>query len=163
MKIKEVNVYDLRYPMVEPFANSQAWSKARTAGVVEIVTDAGIAGWGEGLHAPNRSAIASRLIGRDPFDVEVIWHDLYARGWGDIAAMSAVDIALWDILGKALDVPIYRLLGGAFRERIPAYASGLFNKEKPDITQALMDEARGYVDQGFPAVKMKIGSRFWEE
>ena len=91
MEIKEVNVYDLRYPLVEPFANSQAWSKTRTAGVVEIVTDAGITGWGEGLHAPNRSAIASRLIGRDPFDVEVIWHDLYARGWGDIAAMSAVE------------------------------------------------------------------------
>ena len=157
MKITEVKVYDLRYPLVEPFANSQVWAKARTAGVVEIVTDAGITGWGEGLHAPDPSAIASLLVGKDPFDIEVIWHGLYARGWGDVAAMSGVDIALWDILGKALDMPIYRLLGGAFRDRIPAYASGLFNKEKPDITQALMDEAKGYVDLGFPAVKMKIG------
>jgi D-galactarolactone cycloisomerase len=68
-----------------------------------------------------------------------------------------VDIALWDIMGKALELPIYRLLGGAFRERIPAYASGLFKKDKANITQALMDEAKSYVEQGFPAVKMKIG------
>lgn len=157
MKITQVNVYDLRYPLVEPFANSRVWTKVRTAGVVEIVTDAGITGWGEGLHAPDRAAVEAVLIGRDPFDVEVIWQDLYARGWGDIAAMSAVDIALWDVMGKALDMPVYRLLGGAFRDRIPAYASGLFKKEKPDVTGALMDEAKGYVDQGFPAVKMKIG------
>ena len=157
MKITQVNVYDLRYPLVEPFANSRVWTKVRTAGVVEIVTDADITGWGEGLHAPDRAAVEAVLIGRDPFDVEVIWQDLYARGWGDIAAMSAVDIALWDVMGKALDMPVYRLLGGAFRDRIPAYASGLFKKEKPDVTGALMDEAKGYVDQGFPAVKMKIG------
>ena len=61
---------------------------------------------------------------------------------------------LWS---KALDVPVYRLLGGAFRDRIPCYASGLFRKDRPDNTQALMDEARGYVDQGFPAMKMKVG------
>ena len=60
-------------------------------------------------------------------------------------------------MGKVLDMPIYQLLGGAFRLKIPAYASGLFKKDKPDITQALMDEAKGYVDAGFPAVKMKIG------
>ena len=97
------------------------------------------------------------MVGRDPFDIEVIWHDLYQRGWGDVTAISAVDIALWDLVGKALDTPVYKLLGGAFRDQIPAYASGLFNKDRPDITQALADEAKEYADQGFPAVKMKIG------
>ena len=82
----------------------------------------------------------------------------YGKRCAEISARSAgVDIALWDIIGKALDMPIYQLLGGAFRLKIPAYASGLFKKDKPDITEALMDEAKGYVDAGFPAVKMKIG------
>jgi D-galactarolactone cycloisomerase len=157
MKITEVKTYNLRYPLVEPFANSRGWSKARSAGVVEIQTDAGIVGWGEGLSVPSQSAIDAYLIGKEPFDFELIWNAMHQRGGGDIAAISGVDIALWDIMGKVLNQPIYRLLGGAFRDRIPAYASGLFKKEKPDITQALIDEAKGYVDAGFPAVKMKIG------
>ncbi len=124
---------------------------------MEVITDAGITGWGEGLATPSQSVINAHLIGKDPFDVEVIWNAIYQKGGSDIAALSAVDIALWDIMGKTLELPIYRLLGGAFRERIPAYASGLFKKDKANITQALMDEAKSYVDQGFPAVKMKIG------
>ncbi len=156
MKITDVKVYDLRYPLEVPFANSQGWSRTRTAGVVEILTDAGITGWGEGLKAVDPS-VCDRLIGMDPTATEVIWHALYQRGWGDIAAMSGVDVALWDIVGKALDLPIHRLLGGAFRDRIPAYASGLFRKDVPDATRALEEEAKGYVDQGFGAVKMKIG------
>ena len=157
MIITDVKVYRLAYPLEEPFANSQGWSRHRTAGVVEVVTDGGLSGWGEGVSAPDPSDIRARLIGRDPFDVEVIWHALYNGGWGDVAAISAVDIALWDLMGKALDAPVYRLLGGAFRDRIPAYASGLFMVDRPDVTRALMDEAKGYVDGGFRAVKMKIG------
>ena len=156
MKITDVKVYDLSYPLEVPFANSQGWSRARTAGVVEILTDAGITGWGEGLRVAKPS-VRDRLIGMDPFATEVIWHMLHQRGWGDIAAMSGVDIALWDIVGKALNLPIHRLLGGAFRDRIPAYASGLFRKDVVDPTRALEEEAKGYVDQGFGAVKMKIG------
>jgi len=157
MKITEVKTYDLNYPLAEPFANSRVWCKARTAGVVEIITDAGVTGWGEGLTTPNRQEIDAHIIGRDPLDAAVIWNDLYAQGWGDIAAISAVDIALWDIAGKVRDMPVYRLLGGAFRDRIPAYASGLFMRDRPDNTGALADEARAYADAGFPAVKMKIG------
>jgi len=157
MKISAVRVYNLRYPLEQPFANSQVWNTTRSAGVVEILTDSGLTGWGEGLHAANLESLERHLIGRDPLDIEVIWQDLQEKGWGDIAAMSAVDIALWDIMGKSMDLPIYKLLGGAFRDRIPAYASGLFNKDVPNITQALSDEAQSYVDQGFGAVKMKIG------
>jgi D-galactarolactone cycloisomerase len=157
MKITEVKTYNLRYPLVEPFANSGTWSKARHAGIVEIRTDAGITGWGEGASTPSQAAIDTCLVGKDPFDIEIIWNTMHQRSRSNPAAISGVDIALWDILGKVLDQPIYRLLGGAFRNRIPAYASGLFKKAVPDITQALMDEAKGYVDEGFPAVKMKIG------
>ena len=106
---------------------------------------------------PSRAALAAHVIGRDPFDREQIWNGLNAFGWGDIAAISAVDIALWDIAGKALDQPVYKLIGGACRDKIPAYASGLFKQDVLDSVAALQDEARGYVDAGFSAVKMKIG------
>jgi len=157
MKITDVRTYHLRYPLEEPFANSQTYTKTRSAGIIEIATDAGHTGWGEGLGPIDAEAISPHLIGRDPFDIDVIWNELYNRGWGDITAISAVDIALWDLVGKALGRPIYQLLGGAFRERIPAYASGLFRRNRVDNTSALQDEARRYVDQGFSAVKMKIG------
>ena len=153
MKIIDVKTYNLRYPLVEPFANSRGWTNTRTAVVVEISTDAGITGWGEGISVPSASAIETHLIGQSPFETERIWEAMR----GNIGALSGIDIALWDIMGKALDTPIYQLLGGAFRLKIPAYASGLFKKDKPNITEALMDEAKGYVDAGFPAVKMKIG------
>ena len=157
MKITEVKTYNLSYPLLEPFANARSWSKARRAGIVEIRTDAGVTGWGEGTSTPSQAAIDACLIGEDPFDIEVIWDTMHQRGGSNAAAISGVDIALWDIVGKALNQPIYRLLGGAFRNRIPAYATGLFKKDVPDITQALMDEAKSYVDQGFSAMKMKVG------
>ena len=157
MKITDVRTYHLVYPLEEPFANALVWSRTRSAGVVEITTDAGHTGWGEGLSIGDGEALRAALIGREPFDTEVIWQELYSHGWGDVATISAVDIALWDIVGKALDLPVYRLLGGAFRDNVPAYASGLFCKDRPDLAGALTDEARGYVDAGFAAVKMKIG------
>ena len=106
---------------------------------------------------PARAALVAHVIGQDPFDREQIWNGLNAFGWGDIAAISAVDIALWDIAGKALELPVHKLIGGACREKISAYASGLFKKQVPDNVAALRDEARGYVEAGFTAVKMKIG------
>ena len=157
MKITDIKVYNLRYPLAEPFANSIAWNTARTAGVIEVITDAGVTGWGEGVSNLNETAVRDRLVGRDPFDIEVIWNDLYLRGGVGFSELSAVDIALWDIVGRTLEMPIYRLLGGGFRDRIPAYASGLFLQRKADMTRTLADEAASYVDMGFRAVKMKIG------
>ena len=157
LQITEVKTYALRYPLQTPFANSRLWNKARTASVVEIVTDAGITGWGEATRMPSRAALEEHVIGKDPFDREQIWHGLNAFGWGDIAAISAVDIALWDLAGKALEQPVYKLIDGACRDKIPAYASGLFKKDVPDNISALQHEARGYVEAGFGAVKMKIG------
>ncbi|NKB72353.1 MAG: mandelate racemase/muconate lactonizing enzyme family protein [Candidatus Latescibacteria bacterium] len=157
MKITRVQPYYLQYPLDEPFANSHAWSKYRIAHLVEISTDAGVTGWGEGSGRLDQTAMETALVGRNPFDIELIWDHLYRGGRGDIAAFSAIDIALWDIVGRALDLPIYQLLGGAHSLEIPAYASGLFRKDRVDMPAALAEEAKGYVDQGFKAVKMKIG------
>ncbi|MBD03649.1 MAG: hypothetical protein CME24_04805 [Gemmatimonadetes bacterium] len=157
MKITDVRCYHLSYPLQEAFANSRTWVHHRTAHVVEIHTDSGHIGWGEGMARLPQEATKTHLLGRDPFDSRRIWLDLAEHGWGNIAAISAVDIALWDLRGKALELPIYQLLGGASRHRIPAYASGLFRRERADNTAALVDEAQGYADAGFGAIKMKVG------
>jgi D-galactarolactone cycloisomerase len=156
MKITDVKTYSLVYPVKEPFGNAMRWTRERPFGVVEVLTDNGITGWGEGALVPARRAIETQVIGRSPFENEVIWEGLHRQGT-DPAAISAIDIALWDIMGKALGQPIYSLLGGAFRTRVQAYATGLFRQERKDPTGALVEEARGYVDQGFRAMKMKVG------
>ena len=156
MKIVEVKEYRLRYPVQEKFSNSRLWNTSRSAEVIEIVTDSGITGWGEGSGGLKGGTVEHCLIGHSPFDVETIWHDLFEHGESP-RAISGVDIGLWDILGKALEKPVWQLLGGKVRDRIPAYASGLFRKDREDVTRTLVDEAKGYVDQGFRAVKMKVG------
>lgn len=160
MKIIDVKTYQLRYPVQEKFANSSSWNTSRGAHVVEVITDNGLIGWGEGSGALNRSDLEAHVIGRSPFEYAAIWQVLHESGVSP-RAISGLDIALWDVMGKALDMPVYELLGGAVRTEIPAYASGLFCKDRPDVTQALVDEAKMYVDMGFGAMKMKIG--FGEE
>ena len=156
MKIVDVKTYSVVYPVQEPFSNAMRTTRERAFGIVEITTDNGITGWGEGATVPERRAIETHVIGRSPFENEVIWEGLHKQGT-DVAAISAIDIALWDVMGKALNQPIYNLLGGAFRNRVQAYATGLFRRNRPDPTAALVAEARGYADQGFKAMKMKVG------
>src|SRR5579875_459669 len=154
------------------------------AAIVRIETDAGISGIGEaknsagsagtyaGLVALINDEIAPRLIGRDPRQIIAIWEELYsgvrahyalARGhvFPDIsrrgisvAAISGIDIALWDILGKSLGVPVWQLLGGRKAERLPAYASGGWAG-----ADAIGEQLLGYIRRGgFRAVKMRVGS-----
>jgi D-galactarolactone cycloisomerase len=156
MKIVDIKTYSAVYPVKDPFSNGMRTTRERPFGLVEITTDAGITGWGEGATVPARRALDTQVMGRNPFDYEVIWEALHKQGT-DPAAISAVDIALWDIMGKALKQPIHQLLGGAFRTRVQAYATGLFRRERSDPTAALVEEARGYVDVGFKAMKMKVG------
>jgi D-galactarolactone cycloisomerase len=156
MKIVDVKTYSTVYKVQDPFSNAMRTTRERAFGVVEIITDNGITGWGEGATLPARRAIDAHVIGRDPFHNEVIWEALHKAGT-DTAAISAIDIALWDIMGKAQKQPIHQLLGGAFRDRVEAYATGLFRRDRPDRTAALVAEARGYAEQGFKAMKMKVG------
>ena len=171
MKIERVRTYHLRAELTpaEAFAYSQAHVGIRTAMLVEIVADDGRSGWGEayGPPAPSKTVVdelyAPRLIGRDPMDTTVIWEELYAamRDYGrsgfPVAALSAVDIALWDLKGIALGQPVAKLLGGAFRTQLAAYATGLYRHDVPDHPAALAAEARGYVADGFGVMKLKVG------
>jgi D-galactarolactone cycloisomerase len=111
--------------------------------------------------------LAPLLLGRSALEPVAIWDDLYSRtrDFGQkgtyVEALSAIDIALWDITGKHYGKPVHMLLGGASRTSITAYATGGYYKDdytdRPAMLSALEEEAAGYVDSGFGIVKMKIG------
>ena len=173
MKITGVETYALRAPLERGFGWSQQVTAGRQSALCVLHTDAGIEGVGEAFYFGGPAAIATalieealvpRILGMDPFDSNVIWDRLYnlTRDQGQkgltIAALSAVDLALWDIKGKALALPVHKLLGGAYRDKALVYATGLYEpQDVPSIVDALVDEARGYKSQGFKGMKLKVG------
>ena len=156
MKITQIRTHQLCYPVQRPYANSCVWNRQRDIVVVEVSTDSGLTGWGEGSRLPPLSVLSQHLLGRDPFDVQAIGQRAITAGCSH-AGWSGVDIALYDIMGKTVSRPVHQLLGGAVRSRIPVYASGLFLYDAEDPTASLEQEAAAYAAAGFAAVKMKIG------
>ena len=170
MTIKTITCHVLSSKVEQPFTSSRGWLyKTRGTCLVEIETTDGIVGWGE-CYGPSAVAkafidtqLGPQIIGRDPFDVEVIWEHLYNRikDYGQtgmaIAAISGIDIALWDIIGKSVGKPVHKLIGGAFRTEVEAYATGLYFVDMNRLVEEAVEEAREFVDAGFRAVKMKIG------
>jgi D-arabinonate dehydratase/D-galactarolactone cycloisomerase len=177
MKISKVEPIGLFVPMDEPvgapislpYADqiaSVVFGGYRST-IVKVHTDDGLVGVGECFTrlAPKATVaiieeLAPILIGRDPLDVEGIWEIMYGvmmnrghRGGFFIEALSGIDVALWDLWGKATGQPVYRLLGGRMRERVWAYASSL-RMRGLEVTVA---QAREFVDRGFNAMKIKIG------
>lgn len=133
--------------------------------ICEIETDDGVIGLGNAALAPQIAKqiidlyLAPLLIGEDPFDTEYLWQKMYRRtmAWGrkgiGMVAISAVDIALWDLMGKATVKPVFKLLGGRTKERIPVYASKLYSQP----LDLFAKEAQSYLDQGFTMMKMRFG------
>jgi len=179
MKITRIETFQLKAPLGEKrFWSSQCAFGHRKSLLARIETDEGLVGWGEGGQYGPAMPVASMvhqvfapmLLGRDPCQVEVMWDRLYSatRDFGrkgtTIEAISAVDIALWDIFGQAQGLPVSALMGGAFRSEVETYATGLYYRGDRDEAltleenlPALREEAEGYLQQGFRAVKMKIG------
>lgn len=133
--------------------------------VVEIFTDDGLVGIGNAALAPQVTKqlidlhLRPLLIGKDPWEIEFLWQLMYRktmafgrRGIG-MVAISAVDIALWDILGKSAKQPVYRLLGGRTKPRIPVYASRLYSVELSELAA----EAKRYKAEGYKAMKLRFG------
>lgn len=133
--------------------------------LVEIFTDNGLVGLGNAALAPQVTKqvidlyLKPLLIGQDPWDVERLWQHMYRKtmafgrkGIG-MVAISAVDIALWDILGKSAKQPAFRLLGGRTKARIPVYASRLYSVKLDDLAA----EAKRYKEEGYRAVKLRFG------
>ncbi len=168
--IKKVTCHVVSAPVERPFTSSRGWLyKTRGSCIVEIETQDGITGWGE-CYGPSAVAkafidtqFAPRIVGRDAFDVEVIWEDLYNRikDYGTtgmaISALSGIDIALWDIIGKATGKPIHKLIGGAHRTEVTAYATGLYFIDMDRLVEEAVEEAQQFAAEGFQAIKMKIG------
>jgi len=133
--------------------------------IVEIFTDDGHVGIGNAALAPQITKqvidlyLKPILIGADPWDIEILWQHMYRhtmafgrKGIG-MTAISAVDIALWDILGKSAKQPVYRLLGGKTKPRIPVYASRLYSTPLDELEA----EARRYKKEGYKAMKLRFG------
>lgn len=160
MRITDIEAIPLRLPTVLPIGDGTQDSL-----VVKVHTDEGIVGIGECHTSPyvqkqiidapmsHVAAIGLRevLVGEDPTNIEYLWQKMYhksivfGRRGAAMHAISAIDIALWDILGKALGQPVYKLLGGRFRTEVPAYASDLM-PDDPDETveRALQQKAAGF-------------------
>jgi L-alanine-DL-glutamate epimerase-like enolase superfamily enzyme len=133
--------------------------------VVEIYSDDGFVGIGNAALAPQVTKQAidlylkPLLLGQNPWDIEFLWQHMYRKtmafgrkGIG-MVAISALDIALWDLLGKSARQPVYRLLGGRTKQRIPVYASRLYATEPA----ALAAEAVRYKNEGYKAMKLRFG------
>jgi L-rhamnonate dehydratase len=133
--------------------------------VVEVFADDGHVGLGNAALAPEAAKqvidlyLKPLLIGQDPWDLERLWQLMYRKtiafgrkGIG-MAAISALDIALWDLLGKSAKQPVFRLLGGRTKARIPVYASRLYARELGELAA----EAKRYKDEGYQAMKLRFG------
>ena len=169
MTIREVRTTLLRMPWPDdPWLAHHPLGPMRDLAVVEVVTQSGIAGMGylHPLHLPLLRTIGACLeemvapfaVGRDATEVEAIWHGLWreaitaGRGGVVMMAISALDIALWDAVGKRAGLPLHRLWGH-YRSPIPAYGSGCFRGSRGD---GMIAKARHYVSQGYKAIKMQV-------
>lgn len=171
MKIESIRTYHLRCRLDQPFGFSQWSYDQRNALLVEVIADSGVSGWGECygpaevIQAAISSFYAPRIMGSDPLATEVLWHGMwrasldFARRGVMMAAMSGIDMALWDLKGQALGLPVCELMGGRHRDHVPCYATGMYFRDmpEPELIDALVAEAVSYRDQGFRAMKIKVG------
>ncbi|MEZ5362840.1 MAG: mandelate racemase/muconate lactonizing enzyme family protein [Bryobacterales bacterium] len=148
MKITRVRYYKVKTS--RPIFN-------QSSHIVTIETDAGITGIGEGGHPDSIEQLAGLIIGENPARIEHLWqlmyrHYFYPPGREKVHALGAIDLALWDIKGKALGVPVYELLGGLTRNYVECYSTGFPSKG------SLEETARACIDFGFRAFRTGAGS-----
>lgn len=174
MKITEIKTWVLKDKLTEKFGMSQWFWDTRAICIVEVLTDAGISGWGECFGPAHANAglinelFAPLLAGQDPLRRRSLWETMYnrTREFGRkgiaISALSGIDIALWDIFGKYTDKPISTLLGGDPDEQITAYASSFYYSPQDNFRQIEQD-AQATLGCGFKDFKMKVGGLTLQE
>lgn len=169
MKIIDVETIRLRaaIPTEGRVFSRSGVRTSRSTTLVRIETDEGVAGLGscsgngELIEVIIGKILRPVLIGMDPTRIDEVWEKAYIRGghkeFGTrgigVVALSGIDLALWDILGKVRGVPVYELLGGKCRDGVPVYATALY----PEEPAAVAKKARVLADQGFQGVKIKVG------
>ncbi len=172
MKIKNIETYLLSDTLDERFYFSQFDYASRLICVVKVTTESGLVGWGEG-YGPAQMIrtgvefLKPLVIGQSPLQSDVIWDKMfrrsvdYARKGILSSAISAIDVAVWDLKGKILKQPISTLLGGRMRERVQVYATGMYftdaMESKGEMERLLAEEATLYKEAGYSAIKMKVG------
>jgi D-galactarolactone cycloisomerase len=171
MKIADIKAYPTSFPVPpqDRVALGIGTAVKRDAVVVKVTTDEGITGWGEAHHGRAHTAVAKLIettlrqlvLGMDALATTDVWEKLYraqlashGMGAGACLAISGIDMALWDIKGKALKQPLYRVLGGASKP-IAAYAGGVSLGYQPE--GELVAEARKSLEQGYKAIKLRVG------
>jgi len=171
LRITEIRAFATSFPVAPKDSVTLGIGRAvkRDAVIVKVETEGGVTGWGEAHHGRCPGAVAhivnttlrQLVLGQDANDIIGVWKKVYDKqlashgmGAGACLALSGIDMALWDIRGKALKIPLYKLLGGRARP-IPAYAGGVsLGYQEP---KALVEEARPHVQAGYKAVKLRIG------
>ena len=150
MQLKITNI--IAYPV---------WVGHRNQLLVKIETDAGIYGWGESGLSGRELAVAGAinhyrefLIGQDPMQIGRIWQEIYRSQYFEggrvlLAALSAIDIALYDIAGKALGVPVYQLLGGKQRDVVPCFAT-----TGGDTVEQLIEKVQMLIELGWQCIRV---------
>jgi galactonate dehydratase len=140
---------------------------------LRLTTDTGLTGVGEATLEWHERAVQSlchdwverRVLGRDPFDIESVIggmiRDQYQGGSTVMTAISGVEIALWDLIGKACRQPVYRLLGGRYHRTLPAYANGWYGAAR--TPQQFADRARAVVERGYRAMKFDPFGIAWKD
>jgi D-galactarolactone cycloisomerase len=169
MKITDVKTIRLRatIPTEGQVFSRSGVRNTRSTTLVVVETDEGVSGIGscsgngELIEVIVARVLRPLLIGMDPTAIDEIWDRAYVRGghkeFGTrgigVVALSGIDVALWDILGKVRGVPLYQLLGGKCRDKVPVYATALYPEEPSKVAQ----RARAFAEQGFHGVKIKVG------
>lgn len=169
LAIASVEAFPTSFPVKQGVTLGIGRAVKRDCVIVKVTTESGLVGWGEAHHGRCPGAIGQLInttlrqlvTGMSASDVVGIWSRIYSRqlashgmGTATALAMSGIDLALWDIRGKAVGWPLYKLLGGASKA-IPAYAGGISLGFQPP--GELVDEARLLLDQGYRTVKLRFG------
>jgi L-alanine-DL-glutamate epimerase-like enolase superfamily enzyme len=171
LRITDVRAFPTSFPI--PEANRVALgigtAVKRDAVLVKVTTSGGVVGWGEAHHGRAHTAVAKLIettlkqliVGLEADNTVGIWDRMYrfqlashGMGAGACLAMSGIDMAIWDIRGKAHGLPLYKLLGGS-RRPVPAYAGGVSLGYQPP--GKLIEEAQKSLDQGYRAIKLRVG------
>ncbi len=169
--IRSITTYRLQHKLEESFGFSQWHYDTRNALLVKVLDESGASGWGEcyGPAEVTQSAIdsfyAPLLLGWNPLKNEAAWQHCwrasldFARKGIMMGAMSGLDMALLDLKGKLLNVSVSELMGGRVRDQVQCYATGMYFRKQPEpqLLETILTEAGGYVEQGYKALKIKIG------
>jgi D-galactarolactone cycloisomerase len=168
MKIKEICVHLLQKKLTSSMRISRGGFDVRHHLIVEVVTDEGITGLGEGVGNARliqqilKGSMIEQALGLDPMNIEAVRSSLkdshvYLEQKGSvICAASAIEMACWDIKGKALNVPVFQLLGGLYRDKVEAYASDIYWEEDP---QKMGENASRAKELGFGLIKAHLGCK----